>query len=205
MICNINYIKHYSIETVPSCHSECNDIFFFSNIPYMILKKSGIAIPPFVLAFLLLSQVNALLNKLSVLDIVKSLLERDQGSRVAETTGVLFSERNFWKDSAVCSPNFWSFLSQCLLQTSWNVQGEFVIHSFHQWYILKNYCSSSSLDQISQCTTEHTTTEWKTLTGSSLLNHTQASCSCYMILTQGWTHSPRTSWPAFACSYNTYC
>jgi hypothetical protein len=55
----------------------------------MILKKYGIAAPPFVLTFLLLIPVNALLNKLSVLGTAKKPLERDHGSRVAETTGVL--------------------------------------------------------------------------------------------------------------------
>jgi hypothetical protein len=42
---------------------------FFPNIPYMILKKSGIAVPAFLLALPLLIQVTALLNKLSVLEI----------------------------------------------------------------------------------------------------------------------------------------
>jgi hypothetical protein len=68
----------------------------------MILKKFGIAVPLFVITFLLLIPVNALLNKLSVLGIAKKLLHRDRGSRVAETTGVLFSRINYLKDCTVC-------------------------------------------------------------------------------------------------------
>ena len=42
----------------------------------MILNEYEIAVPPFVLTFLLLIQVNVLLNKLSVLGIAKFAREK---------------------------------------------------------------------------------------------------------------------------------